>query len=252
MEISVYSCLVALFWFDLVIIVCGSLRMSKRFSYQFGLWPLGIALAAGGLRLTFPVELPIAVVIHSSAILPVIRDVLQHTVVWGNRISFSIADFLLIGWGVGTCVSFSFLVARLWLDYRKIQQLATIPDSRIEALLAEIIGETGVQYRLVISPDFAAPSIGGLFTPFFILPHYISGFSDDEVRYVLRHEWQHFLHHDAWIKLVVETVICCFWWNLPVYLLRRDLNQFLEVRCDLSIILKRAILWNRLLTLKRF
>lgn len=236
MEVSVYSCLVALFWFDLAVIVCGCLRMSRRFSYQFGLWPLGAALAVAGLRLAFPVELPMTVVIHSSVVLPAVRDTLRYTFLLENRFSFSAAGLLLVCWCTGVCIGLARLAVCLWSDYRQLHQLASMPDSRIEALLAELIGEPCRRYRLVISPELAAPTIGGLLVPFFALPQYITDFTDEEIRYILRHEWQHFLHHDAWIKLMIEIVICVFWWNLPVYLLRRDLDQFLEVNCDLSII----------------
>lgn len=236
MKISAYSCLVALFWFDLAVIVCGCLRMSRRFSYQFGLWPLAAALAAAGLRLAFPVELPMTVVVHSSTVLPAVRDALRHTLPLGNRLSLSAAGLLLVCWGVGACAGLAGLAVRLRADYRELRRFPSIPDSRVESLLAEVTGDPSRRYRLIISPELAAPSVGGLFVPFFALPQYITGFSDDEVRYILRHEWRHFLHHDAWTKLMIEIVIRMFWWNLPVYLLRRDLDQFLEVNCDLSII----------------
>lgn len=236
MTVSVYSCLAALFWFDLAVIVCGCLRMSKRFSYQFGLWPLGAALAAGGLRIVFPIELPMTVVIHSDTALPAIQDTLRHTWTLGGRFSFSFTGLLLAVWAAGLCIFLARLAVLLLRDFQKFNHLAVIPDKRMEALLAETTGEMAARCRLILTPEAPVPLAAGITTPTFILPLYITGFSDEEIRYILRHEQQHFLHHDAWIKLSIEIVICCFWWNLPVYLLRRDLNQFLEVNCDLSVI----------------
>lgn len=236
MTVSVYSCLTALLWFDLAVIVCGCLRMSKHFSYQFGLWPLCVSLVAAGLRLVFPVEVPMTVVIHSEDIFPTIRDTLQRTCDLGGHISFSFAEFLLACWAAGTCISLIRLGLLLRTDYRKIYQLAAMPDAKIQALMAETVGGRIKNYRLIITPEVETPSAGGYFVPFFIIPPYISGLPDDDIRNILRHECQHVLHRDTWTKLMIEVVICCFWWNLPVYLLRRDLDQFLEVNCDLSVI----------------
>ncbi len=56
-----------------------------------------------------------------------------------------------------------------------------------------------------------------------------------ELRYVLLHEYTHFLNHDTVVKLLVTLFCIIFWWNPVVYLLQKDLEQNLEIKCDLSL-----------------
>lgn len=60
-------------------------------------------------------------------------------------------------------------------------------------------------------------------------------YAADELRHILRHELQHFQTHDLLVKWMIRVFQCLFWWNPLVYLLGRDLDQVLEIKCDLSV-----------------
>lgn len=60
-------------------------------------------------------------------------------------------------------------------------------------------------------------------------------YSADELRHILRHELQHFQTHDLLVKWMIRVFQCLFWWNPLVYLLGRDLDQVLEIKCDLTV-----------------
>ena len=60
-------------------------------------------------------------------------------------------------------------------------------------------------------------------------------YTESELRYVLLHEYTHFLNHDTLVKLLVTLFCMIFWWNPVVYLLQKDLEQTLEIKCDLSV-----------------
>ena len=49
------------------------------------------------------------------------------------------------------------------------------------------------------------------------------------------HEYTHFLNHDTAVKLLVTLYCIIFWWNPVVYLLQKDLEQTLELKCDRAI-----------------
>lgn len=58
----------------------------------------------------------------------------------------------------------------------------------------------------------------------------------DEVRYILLHEYAHLDNGDILLKLLITILCGIYWWNPLVYLLRKDLSQSMEIRCDLSVV----------------
>ena len=78
------------------------------------------------------------------------------------------------------------------------------------------------------------PYVIGFFRPIVFLP--AIPLSDHELRYILMHEWRHFQSKDQWKKAIVQVMVCLFWWNPFVYLLRFDLEQFLELQCDRKVL----------------
>jgi len=71
----------------------------------------------------------------------------------------------------------------------------------------------------------------GIFKKRIILPD--EDYTDMELYYILLHEYTHFLNRDLIIKMLVHMFCYIFWWNPIVYLLRKDLEQTLEIKCDL-------------------
>lgn len=49
---------------------------------------------------------------------------------------------------------------------------------------------------------------------------------------VFRHEYQHFLNRDQWKKALIQTVRLFLWWNPLAVLVRKELDQALEMLCD--------------------
>lgn len=45
----------------------------------------------------------------------------------------------------------------------------------------------------------------------------------------------HWKERDIWIKLLISLLCCVFWWNPCSYLLKLDLSETLEMRCDQSV-----------------
>lgn len=59
--------------------------------------------------------------------------------------------------------------------------------------------------------------------------------TDDQARWILRHELEHIRHRDMWIKLVYLLYMAAFWWFPLVYPLRDELDSMLELRCDAAL-----------------
>ena len=61
-------------------------------------------------------------------------------------------------------------------------------------------------------------------------------YAENELQMILRHECMHIKDKDLWIKLLVQIYCCFFWWNPFAYLLKKDLDLTLEMKCDLNTI----------------
>lgn len=57
-------------------------------------------------------------------------------------------------------------------------------------------------------------------------------FSDDELYYILLHEYCHIKRHDLLKNFLLQILFCLIWW-IPFHsLAMKDFQQILEIRCD--------------------
>ena len=52
---------------------------------------------------------------------------------------------------------------------------------------------------------------------------------------MFRHELCHFLSRDLWIKAGFQAIGCVLWWNPVMPVLKRSVEQLLELRCDRKV-----------------
>ena len=92
------------------------------------------------------------------------------------------------------------------------------------------------------------PFGSGLFSKYIVIPQQIENIEDscaecgkvedpykNHLRYILLHEYTHFINHDIALKLMINIYRIVFWWNPFVYLLKTDISQTLELKCDMAV-----------------
>ncbi|MDL2288342.1 M56 family metallopeptidase [Oscillospiraceae bacterium OttesenSCG-928-F05] len=211
---------------------------------QYSLLSLSVLIAASILRLGFAVELPFTKVFHSHVILPFVLSVTNYELapplkLWQLVVALSCAVAALL------LIRYSVKLIRL---YANIRSLKVIQDVRTESLAEEVITASSIKsYRLYISKDVPAPMSVGFFKPIILLPDDMLLDRDEEIRYIIRHEIQHFHHKDIWAKTFVNVLVCLIWWNYFAYLLRDDVEQILELNCDLKVSEKWTIWKGRVI-----
>lgn len=72
--------------------------------------------------------------------------------------------------------------------------------------------------------------VWGFFKCHIYFPNY--DLSSDEWKFILDHEVLHIKLHDTFIKIFLLFLTALFWWNPIMYILRKDIDQMLELRCD--------------------
>ncbi|MGN0314354.1 MAG: M56 family metallopeptidase [Fusicatenibacter sp.] len=224
--ISAYSVCSAVIFYNLSLVLVFLLRRKTRFLARYSTSVLLFITVLGLVRLFTPVDLKPAIVIPSRYLLPAVQSALQFNI---PVLNISVGIVLLIVWGCGTV---GFILRDIIVElrsYRIRRNYITIEDKRIKKLAASF----GSEYIVKVSPDVKEPYVSGFFRPTIYLPNIT--LTDDDLRFILRHEVQHVLSHDGLKKLLFLTIESLFWWNPIAHITMSEIDAILEFQCDAKI-----------------
>lgn len=232
MQVTIFSFLSALLWSSLLIVAIYLLRHT-RFKQHFGVLSMLLLYLFCAVRLFLPLEFPHTLIAADGVIYPHIYNLLMR-----ERDMLANKPLMLIlcaAWLLGFCE----LLFRYIRQYRKaiyrVEHYAEPWDERTNALLEQVRRQTGRKLRVqgCTARNIESAFGMGVLHKRIILPD--RDYTEIELRYVMLHEYTHFLNHDTVVKLLVTLFCMIFWWNPVVYLLQKDLKQTLEIKCDLSV-----------------
>lgn len=216
---SVLNALVVCF-----VVVCALVVLNRRSPYlsRCSVSILLLMSAAVIVRVFLPIEIPFAHIVACpwDFLGPIAR-------LFSTRPD--VVRAMTVVWIIGAAV----MLVREALRYR-----ATCEECRSYLVLdnervRKIAKDFDPRLRVLSSPDVEGPFVVGVVHPTVYLPG--DRMSDKAIEYALAHETQHIRNHDAWIKLGFVFVQAVLWWIIPIHLFRRDLDDFLELRCDTKV-----------------
>ncbi|WP_312282019.1 M56 family metallopeptidase, partial [Oscillibacter sp.] len=189
-------------------------------------------IAAGIVRLLVPIELPTVIVVRSEEIMPSFQRFFSAQAFEMHGHSVNWLDIILAIWIVGSVMHLLLIAWLLFQQKRKIRRMRTEDHLKTSELVEELRRalKIGPKCRVVISSDVKTPMLVGYFSPIILLPPL--ALTEDDMRYVLLHELNHFIHRHLWIKLLFNAFCALLWWNPLVYMAKSDLDYILEVSCD--------------------
>lgn len=232
MQVTIFSFLSALLWSSLLIVAIYLLRHT-RFKQHFGVLSMVLLYLFCAVRLFLPLEFPHTLIAADGVIYPHIYNLLtRERDMLANK---PLVLILCAAWLLGFCE----LLFRYIRQYRKaiysVAHYTTPWDERTNALLEQVRRQTGRKLKVqgCTAQNIESAFGMGVLHKRIILPD--RNYTESELRYVLLHEYTHFLNHDTVVKLLVTLFCMIFWWNPVVYLLQKDLEQTLEIKCDLSV-----------------
>lgn len=184
-------------------------------------------------RMFFSLELPFTIVVNAPTFMnPVSKFYRNTTLIPGSH--FSKYELLLLLWVIGAII----LLTRFFLRYigekRRIDRLSKQKNQAIQDLLDMLRKDKKIHIQVLCCPNLSTPCGIGLFRRQILLPS--QEYTEEELFHILRHELQHFQTHDLLVKWMIRVFQCLFWWNPFVYLLGKDMDQVLEIKCDLSVV----------------
>ena len=87
--------------------------------------------------------------------------------------------------------------------------------------------------KLIGCCGISTPCTVGVKSKYIVIPSYmINIFDEEEVEFILKHEFYHVMHSDLPRKLLVTVLNCLNWFNPLYYFLRSRLSDWMEIACD--------------------
>lgn len=235
MHITLFSFVTAVLLSSLLIVVLYLSRKSAKTirMLNFGYLACLYLFCLG--RMFFSVELPFAAVICAPSLMNPLHDVNEANLPMMEG-AFWVSDLLLLVWAVGSILLFAQFLIRYHRGKRDIDRLPKQENQVLQKILDEL--QRGNKRRIPIQvlccSGLSTPCGIGLLRRQILLPS--QEYTEEELFHILSHELQHFQTHDLLVKWMIRVFQCLFWWNPLVYLLGKDMDQVLEIKCDLSVV----------------
>lgn len=222
---------------SLMIVIIYFLRKIPYFANLFSVWFMVILYLFCLLRIFLPIEFPGIQIkledytVYAAAFNPLIVYDDVHYLSHPSTIAWIIISV----WTVGIII---FAIRSLVLQRNFKKYLFANGDYATDeehALFTEVTREVlksdkNVSLRKTDAIDRTI--VIGLIRQTVLIPD--KAYTDNELRMIFRHECMHIKDKDLWVKLLVQIYCCIFWWNPFAYLLKKDLDLSLEMKCDLN------------------
>lgn len=225
MTVTVYNLVSAIIWCTAFILVfCFFVEQNNLISSR-GIKALSLLFTLIVLRVLIPVEFPFTRVLRSDSLFPFIRDALRASCF---LLPVSHGKLLVMIWVLGSGILLAKLIIGLIRQNHAVKHLPLARNFAAEKAFSSLNKDE--KAHLIVSESVSVPCAVGFFTPTILVPNF--PMTESEFHYIINHEFCHFEGHDSWNKLIAELFKIALWWNPAVYALKRNIEHFLEFRCD--------------------
>lgn len=226
MEISDFSILMTILWSSALIALFYFLRTQTGLLHICSISTVILLYLFCAIRIALPIELPWTHVISGGAVYRGIRNILYY-----NVGSIRIFELLLVIWLIGIIYN----LLKYLIEYHNgmcyIRNIPKAESKEGKKILGEL--DNGKRIAVLRISAVKSPCCIGIFRKRILLPN--REYGEDELRYILLHEYTHLCNNDILLKQLIMVLCWIYWWNPIMYLLQKELNQSIEIRCDLKV-----------------
>lgn len=190
MSISIYSVLTSFLWFNLFVLILCVLCWKLKIILGYNLYPLLVLTVLSTVRLLFPFEPSFATVLRSERVLPFLQEVLRKKIIIGSMdIPLWVMIVLIL-----SLVS-EILLIRLLFSVRqellKMRAYQQTDHARVLSIFQKVVSNSASKRtcQLCLSKNCSSPYIFGLISSTIVLPEESLSLSDQDLFYILKHEW---------------------------------------------------------------
>lgn len=185
------------------------------------------------LRLFLPFELPFCRNVNLYGSVSNILTGIQHPYFYVGEVGISLWSLFQCVWICGTVISLGRLfhasrIIRLHVRKYGINVSAREPYCSVFRSLCR---KREASMPILLVPGLVAPQQDRILRPRILLPMEMT-FSEEQLRYIFRHELTHARHFDVLTKLLLNLLAALYWWNPLIRPLRKQADVLLEMRVD--------------------
>ena len=233
MQITFFSFVMSLLWFNLYIVLINTFRKNDKFIITFSALPIIFFLFLSIFRLIFNFEVPGSIIVRSKTIFPKVYDFLRKPLYLKafNIKVFQVLIFIWITIGLILLINNAFKYIRFKRD---LQRLEKSRNRGNEEIFSKILSMKKMDKKIqVIQHDkISSPFIVGILKGKVYIPNI--ELLEKDLEYIILHEINHFLDKDALKKILIQSIKYVFWWNPFAHMFANNFNHILEIQCDLK------------------
>jgi len=147
---------------------------------------------------------------------------------------FNWLRIFLIAWGTGVVV-FATYFAKNHLRFRKkVRDATAVTNAYI--LEWQKYNKTFRTIDIKQSSEINSPLTFGILRPRIILPDIVDLYEEEELKYILAHEYVHIRRFDYIMKIALAATLSIHWFNPFVWIMYIVANRDIELSCDEIVI----------------
>lgn len=152
----------------------------------------------------------------------------------------SFSPILILGclWVLGTVGMMIWLCFSYIKLYRLFGKMKEINDPFIERLMKKNSMSSSIKVGTL--SDISSPVVFGVFKQKIALPQEYTKLSEQELTYILSHEFQHIKRKDNLTNTLTLWVLCLHWFNPLLWLVYKFYHADVEFACDEQVLNKLA------------
>lgn len=227
------SILMATFWSTIFIVFAYLIRKRKALSPVFSISCFIIIYIFSTIRMIFSIDfIPSKGIVMEGFFSEIYEKICLDTFLVGTKY-IKIFEVIIGVWMIGSFIQTIRCVYNYKKVVRVVLQCEKWDDEREN--MEKIYKSTGkkIPVGIRVSENIGTPMVIGVWKKIILLPK--REYSCKELYYILLHEYTHILNKDLILKWFIQICGIIFWWNPIVRILKNEVSQTLEIKCDLSV-----------------
>lgn len=220
------------------VLIAVILVLRRGLLYRLPKWTFLLLWTVALCRLLIPFAVPSPLSVHTGAAW-VVRLLKQEDIPLTPAFSVPLPEtepvpLLNAVWLTGTALcGLFFTVACLW-SLRRFRD--AVPAGSDFVRRWQAAHPTRFPVQIKISETVSAPLAYGLLRPVVLLPGDTDWSDENQLTYVLTHEYIHIRRGDLFWKTLLTAALCVHWFNPLMWIMYLRANQDLELACDEAVV----------------
>ena len=226
MKITLFSIIMSIIWGSTLMAIFAFLRNKRQFVDICSVSGIVTLYIFCAFRMVVPLEFPWVIELPERLVLNPFCDILRQTI---GKTNISFTELFLLLWMIITIIHLLSILKR----YRRCKSKMDLLVSGGIQLNPDRFHINDPAIKIINTPLIKTPVCFGIFQKYILIPN--MDLSDNELCLIIRHEYMHLKNHDLLVQMLINILCSIYWWNPFVYLLRNNLGQYFELRCDFSV-----------------